>query len=349
MKKNKSFGLIAIILVIIVLVLLTQNHYSTLKKEETSFAIRDTASISKVFIADKGVNSVLIERTDKGWILDKKHVANTRIVSTLLETIRGLRVKSPVSIASRDNVVRRLATIGKKVEIYQQVYRIEMFGMKLFKHEKLTKVIYVGDVTRDNLGTYMLIEDAANPYVVNMPGFRGFVSSRFSPLTDDWLSHVVFNHQLSDIKSLELVFAEHDSSSYKIDVLDEMGNYSITRLFDQKVLETYDTLKVLNLMTSFADLRYESRLTTILPPQRIDSIVNSPMMYELTLVDNSLDTISVKMFKKNRVSEAVREMYNVLIPVDHDRFYGLINKGEDLVLMQYYVFDKVLYPIEYYR
>lgn len=349
MKKNKTISIIAILLVFVSIALLTQDHYSTLKEGESNFSIRDTASITKIFIADKGVNSVLIERTDKGWILDNNHMANTKIVSTLLETMRSLRVKSPVSLASRDNVVKRLATIGKKVEIYQEVYRINMFGVKLFKHEKLTKVFYVGDVTRDNLGTYMLIEDATNPYVVNLPGFRGFVSSRFTPITDDWLSHMVFNKQLSDIKSVELIFTENDSSSFKIDVKDEMGNYKITRLFDDKVLDSYDTLKVLNMMTAFSDLRYESRLNNILLPQRVDSIVNSPSMYELTLVDNSMDTIFVKMFKKDKVPDAINERFDVLLPVDHDRFYGLVNNGEDLVLMQYYVFDKVLHPIEYYR
>ena len=38
-----------------------------------------------------------------------------------------------------------------------------------------------------------------------------------------------------------------------------------------------------------------------------------------------------------------------LDPIDHDRVYGWINDGKDLVLVQYYVFDKVLKPAEYYE
>lgn len=349
MKKNRFIIIIAVLLVIAAIVLLTQNHYSTLKKNETNFSIRDTASVTKIFIADKNVNSIIIERTGNGWILNQEHAANTQIVNTLLATMRRLKVKSPVSMASQDNVVKRLAAISKKVEIYQEVYRIDIFGYKLFKHEKLTKVFYVGGATRDNLGTYMLMEGAERPYIVYLPGFSGFVSIRFSPMIDDWRSHVVFRKNLSDIKSLEIYFAESDSLGFKIDVEDAMGNYVVTRLMDGSVLESYDTLKVLNLMTSFSDLRYETRLNNILLPQKIDSVVNSPSMYEITLVGNSNDTTFVKLFKKNRVPTAINKLYDILVPVDHDRFYGLINDGEEFVLMQYYVFDKVLYPIGYYE
>jgi len=349
MKKNRSISIIAVLLVIAAIVLLTQNHYSTLKENETNFSVVDTASITKIFIADKNVHSVLIERNETGWILNKKYPANTQIVSTLLATMRRIKVKSPVSMASHNNVVKRLATIGKKVEIYQEVYRIDMFGLKLFKHEKLTRVFYVGDSTKDNLGTYMLMQDAEQPYIVYLPGFRGFVSTRFSPLMEDWLSHEVFRKNLSAIKSLKIYFGENDSMGFNIDVVDAMGNYKIKRLLDDSFLQSYDTLRILNLMTSFSDLRYETRLNNLLPPQKIDSIINSPTLYEITLVDNSNDTTFVKLFKRYQATGEYNPVYNELVPLDHDRFYGLINDGEDFVLMQYFVFDKVLYPLGYYE
>ncbi len=349
MKKNKLIVIITVFLAAIAIFLLAQNHYSTLKENETNFSVSDTASVTKIFIADKNVNSVIIERTPKGWVLNGKVNANDKLVNTLLTTLKRMKVKSPVSLASHDNVVKRLSSIGKKVEIYQEVYRIDLFGMQLFKHEKLTKVFYVGDVTRDNLGTYMLIEGAERPYIIYLPGFRGFVSSRFSPLIDDWRSHVVFNKTLNNIKNLKVYFGENDSSGFNLEVIDAMGNYKITRLLNGEMLKSFDTLKVLNLMTSFADLRYESRLNNLLLPQKIDSIINSPSKYEITLLDNFGETTYVKIFERHRLPEAVTKVYDKLTPVDHDRMYGLINEGDDFVLMQYYVFDKVLYPIGYYE
>ena len=207
MKKNKIILIVIGILAIVAIAVIAGNRYSTLEDSESDFAVRDTSTITKIFIADKNVNSVLLERTESGWIVDEKYATNFRLVEVLLETLHNMKVKSPVSLASRDNVIKRLATIGKKVEIYQMVYRIDLFDkIKLFRHEKLTKVFYVGDATQNSLGTFMLMEGADQPYVVYLPSFRGFLNTRFTPKPDDWKSHVIFNNTLANIKSISLEF-----------------------------------------------------------------------------------------------------------------------------------------------
>ena len=349
MKKNRLIILIVAVLLAIVVIILARSQYSTLKEKESDFAVRDTASITKVFIADKKENSVLLERSDSGWMLDNQFVANTKVVDFLLSTMKRLRVKAPVPLSVRNGVVSRLASIGTKVEIYQEVYRVNLFNRyKFLKQEKLTKVFYVGDATQDNQGTYMIIEDSENPYIVFIPGFRGFLYTRFSPLPDDWKSHNVFNKKLSDIKSVSLTFSEEPQSSFKVDVIDSRGNYAVTRLYNSSVLESYDTLRLLNFLTSFGDLRYETRMNNLMTPMKLDSIINSPPLYELTLIDKFNDTTYTRMFRKHSILESTLYAYDRLVPVDHDRFYALINDGDDFVLMQYYVFDRVLYPLSYY-
>jgi len=350
MKKNRIVILLISLLVAIIVISLVSNRYSTLKEKETDFAVRDTASVTRIFIADKKENSVLLERNSSGWELNNQFVANTKVVDFLLSTMKRLRVKSPVPLSVRNGVISRLASNGIKVEVYQEVYRINLFNKyKFFKHEKLTKVFYVGDATQDNMGTYMLIEGADNPYIAFIPGFRGFLFSRFSPKPDDWKSHVVFNTKLADIKSVSLQFFEDPQNSFKVDVVDANGNYKVTALQSGEVLESYDTLKLLNYLTSFRDLRYETRMNSLVTPMKLDSIVNSPPIYELTLVDRLDDTTRVPMFKKHSMPESIANAYEMLVPIDHDRFYALINDGNDFVLMQYYVFDRVLYPLSHYR
>ena len=57
----------------------------------------------------------------------------------------------------------------------------------------------------------------------------------------------------------------------------------------------------------------------------------------------------MRMFKRNAIPDNMIDGEGGFIPVDHDRFYALINEGEDFVLMQYFVFDKVLQPLGYYE
>jgi hypothetical protein len=300
-------------------------------------------------MADKQLNKVELLRTEKGWMLNGKYPVSSDMLKMLLGTLQSLKVKAPVSLASRDNVLTRMAAIGIKVEIYQDDYRINLFDkIKLFRHEKLAKVYYVGDATQNNLGTYMLMEDASEPYIVFIPGFRGFLYTRFSTRPDDWKSHAVFNQRLIDIEEVKIKFIEQPEESFSVKMRDAKGNYDIIRLQDGSKLMNYDTLKVLNFLTSFRDLRYESRLNNILPPMKIDSIVNTPGLIELSLITKTRDTIYTKFFAKNEVPGYVQNQPGVLVTMDLDRAYALINRGEDFVLVQYYTFEKVLYPLSYY-
>lgn len=350
MKKNRKYIIVLIIFAPIAFWFLTQNDSSTLKVEETGFAVTDTSLVTKIFIADKNANSITLSRTKKGWILDDKFNTNVRVVDDLLGTISRIKVKSPVPKIGRDNVINRLASIGIKVEVYQTAYKIDMFDKyKFFPYEKLEKVYYVGDVTPDNMGTYMLIEGAKNPYITHIPGFRGFLTPRFSPKVDDWKSHVIFNQTLSDIASVAIEFPDKPESSFKVDVNESDGSYKLTKLIDNSQVINYDTLKLLNFLTSFGDLRYETRLNNLMTTIRLDSIIQTPVIYEMTLVDEDNDTTYLKAFHKRSLPEAIRqEEYFTLIPFDADRFYALINDGEDFVLVQYYTFDKVLHPLAFY-
>lgn len=349
MKRSGIYIIIIIVLAIVGIVLFASKRYSTLENADSFFTVQDTASITKIFIADKNEHQVLLSRKGKGWVLDRKFPANQDNIEILLETLKRMKVKAPVSLSRHNNVVRRMATTGIKVEIYQMVYRIDLFDkIKLFKHEKQTKVFYVGGPTQNNLGTDMLMEGAERPYVVFIPSFRGFLSTRFSPLADDWKSHIVFHNKLADIVSVSLDFGKDPGNSFRVNVEDKMGHYKLIQSVTGKQFMRYDTLKLLNFLTSFTDLRYETRLNNLRTKEEIDSITHLPEIYQLTLIDRQQDTTVVKMFEKKEIDPKEVEGDVELIPIDHDRFYALINGGEDFVLMQYFVFDNVLKPLSYY-
>ncbi len=195
----------------------------------------------------------------------------------------------------------------------------------------------------------MLMEGAERPYVVYLPSLRGFISTRFSPLEDAWKSHIVFNNKLIDIQSLAISFGNEAENSFKVEVNDARGNYELTALQDNRRITNYDTLRVLNLLTSFADLRYETRLNTLFTAEKIDSIIASPFLYKISINDRKKGETTVRMFKRNAIPDNLIDGEGGLIPVDHDRFFALVNEGEDFVLMQYFVFDKVLRPLGYYE
>lgn len=357
MKKNNRLTIIIVaVLVVIAGVLIWNNRYlSTVRGEDADFMVWDTATVTKFYLADRNDHESLLERQPDGtWTLNGTYKAHPKQVQQFLTTLYKIRIKMPVSVASHDNIVKQLAVNSTKVEVYQIEPRINLFNrIKLFPHEKRTKVFYVGDATKDSSGTFMLKEGADKAYIVYIPGFRGFITTRFTALPDDWRSHMVFNENLANIQSVTVEFNREPQSSFKVENTGR-HQYVMTRLADNSLI-AYDTLKVINLLSSFNDLRFEALINNMIPQKRFDSIVQSPYLPRITLTAKDGKVTQMTTFEKFVTNTAILEIEglvddlgNPLDPIDHDRIYGLVNDGKDLTLIQYYVFDKVLHPADYY-
>jgi hypothetical protein len=348
MKKNRITLIIVLILLLAAAGLIFTNSYSTLKKNVSDFSVKDTANVTKIFLADKSNNEVTLTRTASGsWLVDGKYEAQQAKISAFLKTLADLEVRSPVAIAARNNVITRMSAIAKKIEIYEIKPRINLFNrLKLFPHEKLTKTYYIGDVTQDNQGTFMLMEGAEEPYIVHIPGFRGFVASRYSTLRSDWRDYTVFKTQLNEIKSLKVEFPMQPEESYNIDLADNK-QVELRATLNNQIMPRYDTMRVLGFLTSFSDVRFESLLQPLLKKEFIDSVLASTPKTIITLTDRKGMRNEVKIFRKKGFANLYNENGMTMEPADIDRAYALVNNGEDFVLIQYFTFDKVTRTLGY--
>ena len=122
MKKYKNSILLVVLLAVVVLIgkQYFSSKGSTLKTSSNEFNIKDTGSISKVFIADMKGNSVLLERgTNNQWMVNSKYKTVQHNINNLLETINLMTVKAPVSKARYNKTIADMSTLGTKVEVYQ--------------------------------------------------------------------------------------------------------------------------------------------------------------------------------------------------------------------------------------
>jgi hypothetical protein len=319
---------------------------TTLRGDAYDFTVRDTASVTRLFFADKSGNQVLLSRTEEGWKVNEKYDAQPTMVNNMLYTLDKMRIKMPVSLASHNNVITRMAGTNTKVEIYQIVPRINLFNkVKLFPHEKLTKVFYIGDVTQDNSGTYVLKEGSDKAYIVHLHGFRGFISSRFSANQEDWRDHKIISEDINNIASMKLEFNNDAENSF---VINTTGNYKyeMKHLHDGSNVDI-DTIRVLNLLTSFNDVRFEAFLTDITKERR-DSIISSPYLERLTLTtkDGKQEVIRTYTMRINASAFGFTEDD---WDDDPDHKYAYIENSDELVMIQDFAFGKILKPAEYYQ
>lgn len=353
--KKKNIILIAIVAVLLIIAgtLIGNNRYlSSLRSEASDFTVYDTATITKLFFADKSGNKVVLERNGNSWMVNDEFVANQGLVNEMLYTLTRMRIKMPVSVRKSDNVVTRMATTNIKVEVYQNLPRINLFNkVKLFYHETRSKVFYVGGVTQDNVGTYVLKEGGDKVYVAHLPMLNGSISARFSANPIDWRTHIIFNDKMDDIASVKLEINKDPNNGF---IIKENGRYQFAMSHLDGTPIEFDTLRVLNFMTSFKDVRFEAFLNDV-DPERRDSIINSPFMQRLTVTtkdgrSNSVTTFSMlsnaDMFNYNPDYVQNPDLKDNITDPDHK--YALLSENNEFVLIQDFVFGKLLKPAFYY-
>ena len=137
MKKNRLTIILAIVLIAVAGLLIWNNRYlSTIRGEAADFMVWDTASVTKIYLADRNGYETLLERQEHGWSLNKDYTAHPKKIEQILYTLYRVRIRMPVSVASHDNIIQQMAGRSTKVEIYQYEPAINLFNkIKLFYKE----------------------------------------------------------------------------------------------------------------------------------------------------------------------------------------------------------------------
>jgi hypothetical protein len=348
MKKNRSVFVTFIVLALVALVLWLTQSPNTFRRSLSDFTLDDSSNVTKIFIGDKNNNSIKLTKISMGkWMVNDIYPAQKLSVELLLKTMIGIEVQQPVGSAAHDNIVKELAVNAVKVEIYQWVYRIDLFGfIRWFPHEKLTKVYYVGPATQDNLGCFMLMENSSEPYIIFLPGFRGFVSPRYSPIEKYWRDYNIFKKTIPEIASVKVEIPAEPDYSYEVKN-NGKNQFTIFSLKDHSELKVYDTLKLLNFLSGFRNLNYEA-LVNDMDKTRKDSILASRPFIILSLTDTAGVTKTINTYHKQGPAGQT-DPHGIPLPYDLDRLYALVNDGKDFTLIQYFSFDKVLRPKSFFE
>ena len=324
MNKNKILYIILLVLAVVTAYFTLNNKKTTLKKNLSNFAIQDTASITKIFIADKQNKYVLLEREGNSWIANGKYYCRKDAIKNLLTTIKDIKVKSPVPRAAFETQVKRIASNGKKVEIYTNNPDVPY------------KVYYVGGPTGDHQGTYMLLENSATPFIMHLPGFFGFLSTRYFTEERLWRDNSIFRNSYDNIASVKLEYPHDKSKGF---IAYNLGNnkFKLTDLNNNEI-QNFDSLQVKMFIGGFQHLGYEAPITNMRKEKR-DSLVNATPENIFTVKLKNGET--QKLILHNiHIPESEQDKYEQPLEYDPDRMYGFFNDTE-LVTVQ----THLLYPI----
>ncbi|MCQ2297754.1 MAG: DUF4340 domain-containing protein [Bacteroidales bacterium] len=319
---------------------------------EQNYHIEDISTITKIFMADKQNNSVLLTKgsdtNDTVWMIDNQYEANQSMVQLLLETLHDMRIRSQVNKSAVPNAIKNISANHVKCEVYQRKPLINWFGgaLQLFWREKLTATYFVGHETQDNMGNYIFREGDDVPYIVHIPGFRGFISPRFVTDANLLRSHRIVNLNVKQIQSVALNITNSPEESFLIERAGDMFSLKIGN--NPNYVTAFDTARVAQMLLSFSNLNFDEFAKNV-PQAELDTTFSRKPVTILTITDTAGTSYKVATYQKYINPEDASKLGSKDLSevFDLNRMYAILNE-KDTVLIQYFSFDNILQPASYF-
>jgi len=323
-SKKKTYIILTIILLLIVLLwqMKSKNSNSSLAYD---FAVTDTSAISKIFIADLKGNSISLDRMENNWQINNRYKVRNNAMNIILKTIKNISVQRPVSESSYNRVITDLATNGVKIEIYQNL------------NKKPTKTYTIGNNTADHTGTYMLLANHEQPYIMHIIGFNGIMGPRYGLQGQEvditvWRDKNIFNLNPNKIISITLINERGQDSSFTIK--NEGGNLLLFNHQKKQVRAKQETLR--QYLNFFKKINCE----TFKNENISEKLEESKKLYSLIVAhQNGVDSLIIYQMREEGKPRTKQEQYTV------ERMYAVLNSG-DVMLVQNYVFNRLLITID---
>ncbi len=294
---------------------------------DMDFAVKNTSEITKIFIADRAGKQATLERKAGHWLYNGKYKVRPTAIETLLETIGNLNVLYIPPKVAEAAMIKSLASEGLTVEIYG-------------KENKRIKRYYVGGVTNDERGTFMIMEGAEQPYVVHVPSFIGQLRVRYLLDADDWRDRNVFSENPEDIQSISIEYPQQKSASFRLEKVDK-ASYEVRPYFSTTPLSKAPQRKGIAeaYLLQFEKLGSEGFITD--RPER-DSVTSLVPFAIVNLVKTDSSSKVVRFWPVS-VEQHRRDGTPYVV-----RYYTDINNGEDFVMTQDHVFGAIFRDYQFF-
>ena len=233
---------------------------------------------------------------------------------------KNISVQSSVSSDLKKTVVGNMASRHKKVQI--------------FENGKNTKTYFIGSPTSDHYGTYMLLEKngkkSSEAYVMHLPGFNGFLESRFYTEIKDWKHTGVYTMNPENIKQIKVEHYESPEDSYVITQAD--GRFDFTTI-DGVPVGDYNLTLLQNYVRTYEKIFY-NQIGDYTETQ-VDSIKKEDPTYIVSVTDNA-DNVKQVFFTLKETGETMDSIIGKAIAYDVNMIHGYYPEGEEIYLFQYF-------------
>lgn len=118
-----------------------------------------------------------------------------------MQALRELEIAYIPTTKAYEPIVKELASLGVKVEVYDQ-------------NDKQLRSFYIGGTSPDGRATQMIIDGEDQPYMMKLSGRQSTILPLFFKKPDDWRDPFLFREIYNKLDTLQLVYPRQKNESF---------------------------------------------------------------------------------------------------------------------------------------
>ena len=317
MKKNTTYLLLGILIILIILFLYFNSH----KEKDTidfgvSFAVPQTHKIDQINIGQGSTRSLILTKEKGFWLINDSLRAQKEQIDLLLNTLAKMEIKYIPPRAAVPGIMDDLKRNGVNVNV--------------FSNDRIMQTFTMGGVTSDERGTYGIKTNDDYPYVLHLPGWEGSLRPRFIKPLNEWRDRYFVRLTPPKITQIIVDYPLQQEHSFKLDrssgdwiLYDPRGQES-TQLNSNSVQAYLEEFRQIGAEAYLTDMtlieQYRTRVPHALITVMGDKNIRIPV-FAIQYEDGRLD----------------QERYHILM------------SDKELVLAQRRILGKILKPYNYFE
>jgi len=316
MGKYKYYIFLTAALLAIAIILFLKDKPGTLKMDSKAFAIADTSEVTKISIHNGG-HDLVLGRSGLNWQINNSFNAKPRAVKGLLHLLANLEISSPVPKSAKKDV---LASFGHK-----------SIAVTIESSDKVLKAFRVAENDSLKLGSFMMLKDDDEPYIVRIPGYEGRISMLFPAQAQIWRDKTIFSYRPGDILSIDVTYQDNPTASFEYAFFGPNQIQIASKKLNKSVKISREIAK--NYLTGFASVSYLEQMDNQ-AKTLIDSLKHQQPYCEIRVknTENQMNVVKT---------------YRIPVPrqqgkFNPDKMYAVIQNDTVPVLIKYIDFDPIM-------
>jgi len=310
---------IAVLLIILLGVVYMVRNRSPFGKSQTLFSTNPRHEITRVEITSEG-KKLTLEKSGNEWKVNNKYEARNNTVSFLIDILKEMKIKSPVSeeLFEKEIVSRNVKPV-----------RVRVFDGN--RHLRSFLVFTTGS---NIYGNIMKRRPGAKPFIVSVPGLESDIGSMFTTDEHFWRPYIIFNTLPSQISSVTVENLTDPGSSFRIEI--NSGRFNL--YCGDSLLTGWNPLRLRRYLSYFTMVPFE-RWAMEQTGDKKKKIEDRQPLFRISLASTDGSKKYLTLWEKQLDSNGTK---------DTDRLWGKIGESDGILVIRYFDIDPVLKKKAYF-